>query len=52
MATLAVGFLVGVGAVIAFLGRMDRERENGCFYTLILGLVLVAALAIAIGTTA
>lgn len=43
MTTLVIGFFVGVGTFIAFLGRMDRANGSGCFYALMLGLVILMA---------
>ncbi|HEY4688079.1 MAG TPA: hypothetical protein VIK33_02120 [Anaerolineae bacterium] len=49
MTTLAIALLIGLGSFIAFIGRADRANGSGCFYTLMLGLVIVVALALAIG---
>ncbi|MGH2593678.1 MAG: hypothetical protein ACRDGG_09215 [Anaerolineae bacterium] len=47
--SLAVGLLILLGSFIALIGRLDRANSSGCFYTLMLGLVLSVALAIVLG---
>jgi uncharacterized membrane protein YeaQ/YmgE (transglycosylase-associated protein family) len=48
--TLVAGVLLGVCALIALLGRADRRDNNGCFYTLLVGMVGALALVIVLGT--
>jgi hypothetical protein len=48
-ASVAVGFLMGLGSIIVLVKRLDRSGEGGCFYTLLLGVVVVTLLAILAG---
>ena len=50
LATLVIGFLAGLGTLIYFVGR--RDRESGCFYTLLQMMVLVVGLVIFIAVAA
>ena len=49
LATLIIGFLAGLGTLIYFVGR--RDRESGCFYTLLQMMVLMIGLVIFIAVT-
>ncbi len=46
--SLLLGIAMGVSGFILFLKRMDRSGENGCFYTLMIGVVAVIAIVIAL----
>jgi len=45
-----IGMLLGVGGAIAFVARFDRTSESGCFYRLLLTMVVVVIAAIVLGT--
>ncbi|HLF27423.1 MAG TPA: hypothetical protein VJG32_13905 [Anaerolineae bacterium] len=46
---LAAGFLMGLASFVGLIARLDRSGESGCFYRLILGLVLILLAAIVLG---
>lgn len=48
-ANMLVGILIGVGGIIALISRLDRTGESGCFYQLLLTVVVVAIAAIVLG---
>lgn len=47
---VVIGILIGVGGVIAFIGRLDRSGESRYFYGLLLTVVFVVGAAIMLGT--
>ena len=45
--SLAAALLMVLGSIIAVIGALDRSRDSGCFYILMIGLVVVAVIAFA-----
>ncbi len=41
LATFIMGAMLGVGGLILFFKRLDRESQNGVFYAGMLGFVLL-----------
>lgn len=46
---LMVGVLIGVGGIVALVGRFDRSGESGCFYRLLLLLIAATIAVIVLG---
>jgi hypothetical protein len=44
-----IGILIGVGGIIALFSRLDRTGDSGCFYQLLLAVVVGAIVVIVLG---
>jgi hypothetical protein len=47
--SLVLGCVMGVSGVILFIKRMDRSGGNGCFYVLLIGVVIAMGYALLSG---
>jgi len=50
LTALLIGIFLGIGSLTYFLGRFDRQYESGCFYNLIVLLIVSMIAAIALGS--
>ncbi len=47
---LFIGFLAGIGAVVAVIGRIDRASDSRYFYRLLLAVIFFVGAVIIVGT--
>lgn len=45
---ILIGTLLGAAAVVWLVSRFDRQGEGGCFYRLVMTVLLVPALLLAV----
>ena len=49
--SLLIGFLMGAGSLILLISRLDRTGHSGCFYGLLLGIVIAMTMIVLLGAS-